>query len=203
MDLFAKDDGDLGDTDLIKHKIDVGGARPVKSRPNRCSEPAKVALEKHIDTMLKKDIIEESPGSPWASPVVLVLKPNQKDYRFCLDMRNANKVTILDSYPLPQIDDTLDALNGSKYFSFLDLRSAFHQVRMDEESKNLTTFVTHIGSYCFIRMPYGVVNAPATFQKLMEKVLRHLHWHICMAYLDDVIVFSKDFESRLDNLEQP
>ena len=96
----------------------------------------------------------------------------------------------------------LDPFRVSKYFSSLDLRSAFHQVCMDKESKHLTTFVTHIGSYCFIRMPYGVVNAPATFQKLMERVLRHLQWHICMAYLDDKIVFSKDFRLHLDNLEQ-
>ena len=119
---------------MITHKIDVGGAKPVKSRPNRVSEQARVALEEHVDTMLKNDIIKELPGSPWASPVVLVLKPNQKDYLFCLDMRNVNKVTTIDLYPLTRIDDTLDALNGSKYFSSLDLRSAFHQVWMDEES---------------------------------------------------------------------
>ena len=132
------------------------------------------ALEKHVDTMLKHDIIEESPGSPWSSPVVLVRKPNNKDYRFCLDMRNVNKVTTIDSYPLPRLDDTLDALNGSKFFYSLGLKSAFHQVRMGEESKP-STFVTHIVSFSFIHMPYGVVNMSATFQKLMKKVLCHLH----------------------------
>ena len=84
-------------------------------------------------------------------------------------MRKVNRVTKIDSYPLPWIDDTLDALNGAKYFTSLDLKSAFHQVRMDEKSKHLTTFVTHIGSYSFLRMPYGVINATTTFQKLMER----------------------------------
>ena len=201
-DLFAKHDGDLGDTDLITHKIDVGDAPPVKKRPYRLNPDSRAALEKHVDTMLKHNIIEESTGSPWASPVVLVRNPNNKDYRFCLDMGEVNKVTKEDAYPLPRIDDTLDALNGSKYFSSLDLKSAFHQVRLDEESKHLTTFATHIGCYSFIKMPYGLSNASATFQKLMDKVLRHLHWHICMVYLDDIIAFSRDFQSHLDNQEQ-
>ena len=120
-DLFVKHDRDLGDTNLITHKIDLGGANPVKARPNRINQSARAMLEKHVDTMLKHNVIEESPGSLWFPPVVLVLKPNQKDYRFCLVMRNVNKVTTIDSYPLPRIDDTLDALNGSKFFSSLDL----------------------------------------------------------------------------------
>lgn len=145
----------------------------------------------------KNDIIEESPGGPWSSPVVLVHKANNKEYRFCLNMRNVNKPAKINSYPLPRIDNTLDALNGSKFFSSLDLRSV-HQ-RMDEDSKDLTTFVMHIGSFSFICMPYGVVNASAIFQKLIEKVLYHLHWHICMTNLDNVIVLSRYFRSHLDN----
>ena len=92
----------------------------------------------------------------------------------CLD-----KDTYYSLLDAPKLKDQV--ILESKFFSSVDLRSAFHQVRMDEDSKHLTTFVTHIGSYCFIRMPYGVVKALATFQKQMEKVLRHLHWHICMA----------------------
>ena len=202
VDLFAKHDGDLGDTDLMTHTIDVGDAEPVKARPYRLNPEAKEALEKHVDTMLKHNIIEESIGSPWPSPVVLVKKPNSSEYRFCLDMRKVNRVTKIDSYPLLRIDDTLDALNGAKYFTSLDLKSAFHQVRMDEKSKHLTTFVTHIGSNSFLRMPYGIVNATATSQQLMEKVLKHLTWHICLVYVDDVIIYSKDYRSHLDNLDQ-
>ena len=134
--------------------------------------------------------------------MALVKKPNSNEYRFCLDMRKVNRVTKMDSYPLPRIDDTLDALNGAKFFSSLDLKSAFHQVCMDEKSKHLTTFVTHIGSYSFIRMPYGINNATATFQQLMDKVLKHLTWHICLVYVDDVIIYSKDYRSHLDNLDQ-
>ena len=84
MDLFAKHNGDLGDTNLITHKIDVGNAKPVKTRPQMLNQQGKVALEQHVDTMLKNDIIEESPGSPWSSPVVLVCMTNNKDYRFSL-----------------------------------------------------------------------------------------------------------------------
>ena len=172
LDIFSKNDADLGDTDLVTHDIDVGEAEPVKSPPHRLNPDTRAALEDHVNSMLDSGIIEEAAGSPWASPVVLVRKPNGKDYRFCLDMRKVNKVTKKDSYALPRIDDTIDALHGSVYFSSLDLRSAFFQVRLGEESKHLTTFCTHIGSFSFIHMPYGLANATCTFQKLMEKVLR-------------------------------
>ena len=120
---------------------------------------AKEALEENIDWMLDSGVIEEAAGSPWASLVVMVRKPNGIDWRFCLDMREVNKVTKKDSYALPRIDDTIDALRGAVYFSSLDLRQAFFQVRLEEDSKHLTTFCTHVGSFSFIHMPYGLTNA--------------------------------------------
>ena len=152
--------------------------------------------------MLKNDVIQEAEASPWSSPVVLIRKPNGKDYRFCLDMRNLNRVTKKDSYALPRIDDTLDALHGAVFFSSVDLMSAYWQLELDEESRHLTTFCTHVGSYYFNVVPFGLVNAGASFQKLMETVLRHLQWKICLVYLDDIVIFSKSFQEHITNLDR-
>ena len=112
--------------------------------------------------MLNRGIIQPS-VSPWASPVVLVKKKDNTD-RFCVDFRRLNAVTRKDSYPLPRIDDALDALNGTRYFSTMDLMSGYWQVEMDPESREHTAFTTYGGLYEFLVMPFGLTNAPSTYK---------------------------------------
>ncbi|CAF4313370.1 unnamed protein product, partial [Didymodactylos carnosus] len=131
-----------GRTNVVKHHIDVGDSRPIKQGPYRLLNPERKAeCTKQTAEMLNNDVAEPSFG-PWASPVTLVPKKDGT-LRFCIDFRKLNEVTVKDTYPIPRIDDTLDALKGAKYFSTLDLSSGFWQVELDEGSKEKAAFVTH------------------------------------------------------------
>ena len=157
-------------------------------------------MRAHIQEMLDIGAIHKS-HSPWASAVVLVWKKDG-GLRFCIDLRKLNEWTIKDAYSLPQIDETLDSLQGSQWFSSLNLKSGYWQVKMDEESKPLTAFtVGLLGFYECERMPFGLTNAPATFQRLMETCLGDLNLHWCIIYLDDIVIFSKDPASHLERLK--
>ena len=151
-----------------------------------------------IEEMLSQGVVKHS-QSPWASPVVLV---NKKDggLRFCVNYRQLNRVTKSDVFPLPRIDDKLDLLSGAKYFTTRDLASSYWQVCMDPASQEKTAFITHSGLYEFKKMPFGLVNAPATFQRLMEVVLSGLARDGCMVYLDDILVFGRTLDEHNDNL---
>ncbi len=130
-------------------------------------------------------------------------KKKDNTLRFCIDYRKLNDVTIKDSHPLPRIDSTLDALSGSKWFSTLDLKSGYWQVKVATEDRPKTAFpIPGGGLWQFVTMPFGLCTAPATFEKLMEKVLSKLTWKICLIYLDDIIVFSKTFDEHVENLRQ-
>ena len=139
----------------------------------------------HVQQMLKDGVAEPS-SSPWASPVVLVKKKDGST-RFCVDYRKLNDVTVKESYPLPTADSCFDALAGSRWFPTLDLSSGYWQVDMDVRDKQKTAFTTGSGGlYQFTVMPFGLCNAPATFERLMGRVLSGLPWEVCLAYLDDI-----------------
>ena len=121
--------------------------------------------------------------------------------RFCVDYRRLNARTKKDAFPLPRIDDSLNSLSGQAWFSTLDLASGYWQVRLSETAKPKTAFATHSGLFQFAVMPFGLCNAPATFERLMSQVMRGLHWKRCLVYIDDILVFGNDFESALHNLE--
>ncbi|CAF1183413.1 unnamed protein product [Didymodactylos carnosus] len=194
-DLFASKPGR---TNITKHHIDVGDARPIKLPPYRILPPKRDYITQELVHMKEQNIIEPATG-PWVAPVTLQPK-RDGTMRFCIDYRRLNEVTVRDVYPLPRIDDTLDALYDAKYFSTLDLRSGFWQVELDEESKEKTAFVTHDGLVQFTVMPFGLTNAPATFQRLMDVILSGLKWRCCLVYLDDVIIFSSTFDQHLKDI---
>ena len=169
-DVFSQGPMDAGRTDLVKHEIDTGERRPIRQPARRLPITKQAVEEKEVLDMLERGVIEPS-SSPWASPVVLVTKKDGSA-RFCIDYRKLNEVTRKDAYPLPRIDETLDALEGSDYFCTLDLYSGYWQVEMDDRDKEKTAFVTRRGLYQFNVMPFGLCNAPATFERLMDLVLR-------------------------------
>lgn len=198
QNIFAKSKGDLGVTDIIKHQINTSDAVPIKQAARRLPITKRQVVKDEVDKMIKSGVIEPS-TSPWASPVVLCTKKDGS-VRFCIDYRRLNSVTHKDSYHLPRIDDSLDALRGSKWFSTLDLQSGFWQVQMNNSDAEKTAFVTNGGLYQFRVMPFGLCNAPATFQRLMECVLSGLNFEICLLYIDDIIVYSDSFEQHLERL---
>ncbi len=150
--------------------------------------------------MLEQGIIEYS-TSPWAAPVVLVLKKDET-LRLCIDFRRLNDITLKDSFPLPRIDDTLDKLSGAKYFTTLDMESGYWQIELDEESKEKTAFIVENNLYQFKRMAMGLCNAPATFQRTMNFVLRDVLGKKALVYLDDVIIYSKTVEDHLKDIAE-
>ena len=197
-DIFATSTLDLGRKSIIKHKIDIGDANPIKQAPYRVSQSQKAEIDQHISNMLEQDVIQVS-TSPWSSPVVLVKKKDGTT-RFCIDYRKLNAVTRKDSYPLPRIDDALDSLSGSKYFTTLDLQSGYHQVAMHPDSMEKTAFISHAGLFEYKVMSFGLCGAPPSFQRLMTRVLHGLDWKICLVYIDDVIIFAPTFEEHLSRL---
>ena len=197
-DLFAEKPDDFGRTNKIKHAINTGDAAPVRQQVRRIPPVRREEARKLLSEMLKKDVIKPS-SSPWASPIVLVQKKDGS-VRFCVDYRKVNTLTRKDAYPLPRVDDTLDTLSGSKWFSTLDLISGYWQVEMDDKDREKTAFCTLDGLFEFKVMPFGLCNAPATFQRLMDMVLAGLQWTNCLVYLDDVIVVGRTFHEHLQNL---
>ena len=200
-DVFSVGPHDFGRTDLVTHRIrTTGDASPVRQRAYRTSPVIKSEIHNQINTLLDQDVVEDS-HSPWSSPIVMVMKKDGS-YRFCIDYRKLNKLTIKDSHPLPRTDDILDALSGSVYFTTVDLSSGYWQVAVHPDDREKTAFTTGDGLYQFKVMPMGLTNAPPTFQRLMELVLHGLHWSTCLVYLDDVIIVGKSFTDHIANLDQ-
>lgn len=173
---FAKSDRYLGRTDSIK-KIYKGDSLPIKQAPRRIHFHMQKDVDGHIDDLLQRNIIEPS-SSPWASNIVLVKKKDGTT-RFCIDYRKLN-VTKHDAYLLPRIDDSLDQLRGATWFPTLDLCSGYWQVAVDSQDNQKTAFSTRRGLFEFSVMPFGLCNAPVTFERLMETVLRGLQFEMCL-----------------------
>jgi len=192
----------LGCTSQVEHSIETGDAKPIKRSPYRIPHTLKSVVDEHIDDMLQKEIIEPS-MSPWSSSIVLVQKrsrDNSVKYRFCIDYRALNAVTKPGAYPIPNIVDTLDSLGRSKIFSVLDMASGYFQIAIKPDHKEKTAFSCHRGHFQLIKMPFGLNNAPATYQRCIDVVLMGLKGIDCLVYLDDIICFSATMEEHAQKL---
>ncbi|KAL1918538.1 uncharacterized protein VTP21DRAFT_3198 [Calcarisporiella thermophila] len=188
----------LGKTETVEHQIETGAAKPIKCAPYRATWQDQEIIKREVEEMLEQGVIEPA-ISPWAFPVVLVQKKNGK-IRFCVNFRKLNDVTKKDTYPLPHINDIFDALHGATVFSTLDAASGYWQVALRKEDKPKATFVTRFGTYQFRVMPFGLCNAPATFQRLMEHVLDGMLWKSVVVFIDDINVYSRTFDEHLEHL---
>ena len=184
----------------IDHKIElVDGAKPPSRPPYRLSNKELQEMREQLDALLQRQHIRPS-KSPYGAPVLFVYKPGKKP-RMCMDYRALNKLTIKNNYPLPRIDDLFDRLQGVKFFTKIDFTSGYHQIRISEEDVPKTAFRTRYGHFEFLVLPFGLCNAPATFQNLMHDIFwEHLDKFIII-YLDDIIIYSKTEEEHLEHLQ--
>ena len=187
----------LGRIGVLKNRIDTGIAMPIRQQARRVPLPCKETVHKLLQEKLFRNVISLS-KSPWASPIVL----KDGSTRFCVDYRKVNEVTRKDAYPLLRVDNSLDTLAGSKWFSILDLKSGYWQVEVAPEHQEKTAFCTQEGLFKFNVMPFGLCNAPATFQHLMDSVLAELQWSACLVYINDIIIMGWSFEEHMQNLQQ-
>lgn len=204
-DIFHQEGDKLTFTNKIKHVIKTTDEIPVHSKTYRYPFVHKEEVQRQINKMLDEGIIRQS-QSPWSSPIWVVPKKldssGKQKWRICVDYRGCNQKTIDDRYPLPNINDILDRLGRCAYFTTIDLSSGFHQIEMDPGSIEKTAFSVENGHYEYLRMPFGLKNAPATFQRVMDNVLRDLQGKTCLVYMDDIIIFSSSLEEHIKNLQQ-
>lgn len=190
----------LGCTTMVEHKIVITEPEPIKQRAYRVSPVIQQRIDDEVKNMLNNDIIEPS-ASPWSSPVLLVPKKDGS-YRFCVDYRKLNKITKKDAYPLPFISTILDKLRNARYLSSLDIKSAYWQVPVEKSSREYTAFtIPGRGLFHFKRMPFGLTNSPATWQRLIDCVLGPELEPNVFVYLDDIIVVTETFNQHLRVIE--
>ena len=203
-DVFAKDEADIGKTHLITHDVDTGDARPVAQAVRRQSPEEYDAMVKIVENLHKCGIIQPS-RSEWAANIRMAKKKNGA-WRMCIDYRDLNKRTVItDPYPLPRIDALMDALGKGNYFCALDLISGYHQVPMTRRAQEKSAFITPQMSpshWEYLYMPFGLTGAPATFQRLVDTMLRGIQYKNVLAYIDDIIVIGQTVEECCGNLAE-
>ncbi|CAH2014093.1 unnamed protein product [Acanthoscelides obtectus] len=204
-DIFHIDGNYLTFTSKIKHHIRTSDEIPIYTKSYRYPEIHRKEVQRQIQSMLDQKIIRES-HSAWCSPIWIVPKKldasGKQKWRIVIDYRKLNEKTLGDRYPLPNITDLLDKLGRCQYFSTLDLASGFHQIEMAEDDIQKTAFNTENGHYEFTRMPFGLKNAPATFQRVMDNILRGIQNEKCLVYLDDIIIFSTSLQEHISRLRE-
>ena len=195
QDVFSSDSRPFGKTSLIAHQVDTGASPPISQGLRPTSPAGRDIVRTEVAKMLEAGAIRPS-SSPWASPVVLVGKKDGST-RFCVDFRKINNVTRKDVFPLPRTSDLLESLAAGRFFTTLDAASGYWQIPMAPKDMEKTAFLTSEGLYEFKVMPFGLCNAPATYQRFMNSLLAGLNWVCCLVYLDDIIIFSASFEQHL------
>ena len=185
----------------VQHQIKTEpGSKPPYRPPYRLGPAEQDELEEQVKDLLAQGFIRPS-CSPYGAPVLFVPKKDGR-WRMCIDYRALNKQTIKDRYPLPRIDLLLDRLGQARVFTKLDLAQGYHQIAMAEDSIAKTAFCTHLGQWEFVVMPFGLCNAPSTFQRLMNKVFAKENNSFILVYLDDILVYSRSFEEHWDHLQR-
>jgi len=198
-DVFSKGEFDVGRTHLISHHIDTGQNRPIRQQLRRHPTAYLQAIDDYVEQLLENDIIEPSAG-PWSSNIVVVKRKDRR-LRLCVDYRAVNASTYHDSYPLPNIESTFDALSGSSWYCTLDLRAGYHNVPVAMEDRDKTQFVTRRGTWRWKLMPFGLSTAPGTFQRLMDLTMCGLTYESVLVYLDDLIIIANSFEQLMERFE--
>jgi hypothetical protein len=192
-DIFYLEGDKLTFTSEIKHSIQTKDTKPIYTKSYRYPQVHKEEVKTQISKMLDQGIIQSS-VSPWSSPVWVVPKKmdasGKQKYRVVIDYRKLNEICIDDKYPLPNISDLLDQLGQCQYFTTLDLASGFHQIEVDPKDVPKTAFSVENGHYEYLRMPFGLKNAPATFQRVMDNILMGIQNERCAVYMDDIIVYT-------------
>ena len=194
--------GEIGMCDLVKHRIRLNDERqpPIRIPPRRTDWETRAKTEEFCDDLLRKGLIRKS-HSPWSAPVVMCKKKDGSS-RLTIDYRGLNKVTEFDAHPLVRIDDALDCLQNNSFFTTLDLASGYWQFKMDERDIEKTAFSTHSGHYEWLRMPMGQKNSGATLQMALQMLLADSNWLYTLSYVDDVILWSRDFDTHLKRLDE-
>lgn len=190
----------LGKIRMPPMTIDTSGPLPSRMPAYRESPRQSGLIRDSMATLKKLDIIEEGSG-PMAAPVVMILQKGK--WRFCVDFRAINAITPLDRYPIPRPDTVFTALSGAMFFSTMDANKGYHQFEIDEKYRHLTAFTTQQeGQWQFKRVPFGLQNAPAFFQRSMDSLLGRYRWQFCLAYIDDVVIWSKTWDDHLVHIEK-
>lgn len=198
--VLSKDDDDLGFCKEISHQIPLTDDTPVRVPHRRVNPTQWQEVRDHLQSLLRQGIVRES-SSPYASPIVIVRKKDGS-MRLCVDYRALNNKTRKDAYPLPRIEEALDVLRGAKYFCSLDLSHGYYQVPVCEQDIEKTAFRIGTGGlYEYIRMPFGLCNAPATFMRLMDRIFGDQNFQSLLIYLDDILIFGSTFQETLDRLD--